>query len=76
MKCDYFGPANGHNHQHGDVRTWQQKMRDRGWSIAVDQWYGGDSEKICRQFQAEKGLGVDGLVGPNTWAATWNAPVT
>ena len=76
LHVDYFGPAYGHNHTHSDVRTWQDKMRARGWSIDVDQIYGPGSEGVCRQFQAEKGLGVDGLVGPETWAATWNAPVT
>lgn len=59
-----------------NVRTWQQKMRDRGWSIGVDGCYGPESESVCRSFQAEKGLVVDGDVGPQTWAATWDAPVT
>ena len=76
LHVDYFGPAYGHNHTHADVRTWQDKMRARGWSIDVDQIYGPASENVCRQFQSEKHLGVDGLVGPETWAATWNAPVT
>ena len=71
---DYFGQS--HNSQHADVRTWQDKMRSRGWSISVDQIYGPASESICRQFQSEKGLGVDGLVGPETWSTTWTAPVT
>ncbi|WP_063838215.1 GH25 family lysozyme [Saccharothrix sp. ST-888] len=53
----------------GNVRTWQQRMRDRGWSITVDGWYGPASASICRQFQAEKGLAQDGIVGPQTWAA-------
>jgi hypothetical protein len=74
MHVDYFGQS--HNSQHADVRTWQQKMHDRGWSIDVDQVYGPASEGICRQFQSEKGLAVDGLVGPETWATTWSAPVT
>ena len=30
----------------------------------MDQIYGPASESVCRQFQSEKGLGVDGLVGP------------
>ncbi|WP_197085211.1 peptidoglycan-binding protein [Saccharothrix sp. ST-888] len=51
------------------VRAWQQRMRDRGWSITVDGWYGPSSTSICRQFQAEKGLTQDGIVGPATWAA-------
>jgi hypothetical protein len=60
---------------HGTA-TWQGQMVARGWSLAVDDMYGGDSERVCTQFQQEKGLGVDGVVGPETWAATWNAPVT
>lgn len=74
LHVDYFGQA--HNAQHADVRTWQQKMSSRGWTIGVDQIYGPQSEHVCRQFQAEKGLAVDGLVGPDTWAKTWTAPVT
>jgi hypothetical protein len=58
------------------VKTWQDKMRDRGWSLGVDGCYGPESEDVCRQFQAEKGLDADGDVGPKTWDATWNAPVT
>jgi hypothetical protein len=58
------------------VRVWQQKMKDRGWSLGVDGCYGPESENVCRQFQAEKGLSVDGDVGPKTWEATWTAPVT
>ncbi|MBC6461726.1 CHAP domain-containing protein [Actinomadura sp. HBU206391] len=62
---------------HGkDVRTWQAQMRKRGWSIAADGYYGAASAKICRQFQAEKKLGVDGIVGPATWRAAWEAVVT
>jgi hypothetical protein len=60
---------------HGTAQ-WQQQMVARGWSLGVDDMYGGESENVCRQFQAEKGLGVDGVVGPETWAATWTSPVT
>jgi peptidoglycan hydrolase-like protein with peptidoglycan-binding domain len=31
---------------------------------------------VCKQFQAEKRLTADGLVGAQTWNASWNAPVT
>lgn len=57
-------------------RTWQQKMKDRGWSITVDGDYGPKSEATCKRFQADKGLTVDGIVGPITWNATWTSPVT
>ncbi|GAA2141645.1 hypothetical protein GCM10009760_26020 [Kitasatospora kazusensis] len=59
-----------------DVRQWQQQMADRGWNITADGWYGPASASIARQFQQEKGLGVDGVVGPATWQAAWTAPVT
>ena len=59
-----------------NVSTWQSQMKVRGWGIGVDGKYGDQSYGICRQFQAEKGLSVDGLVGPDTWRNTWEAPVT
>ena len=59
-----------------EVRQWQQQMAKRGWRIAVDGTYGPGSAEICRKFQAEKGLQVDGKVGPKTWEMTWRAPVT
>lgn len=73
--------ARNHSGCYGDpdkshVKTWQQKMKDRGWSIGVDGCFGPESENVCRQFQVEKGLAVDGDVGPKTWDKTWSAPVT
>lgn len=60
-----------------DVRQWQQRMRDRGWRIGVDGYYGQESAGVCRAFQTEKRLyPVDGIVGPVTWAAAWTSPVT
>lgn len=58
------------------VRTWQAQMRRRGWILSVDGEYGPESESVCRQFQREKGLVNDGVVGPRTWEATWKAPIT
>jgi surface antigen len=58
-----------------DVRTWQQRMHDRGWTLDVDGAYGPESDQVCRDFQAGKRLEVDGVVGPETWRAAW-APVT
>lgn len=62
--------------------TWQDRMRQRGWlnssgdPLTVDGWYGPEAERVCRLFQNEKGLSVDGIVGPDTWNATWEAPTT
>ncbi|HUW00748.1 MAG TPA: N-acetylmuramoyl-L-alanine amidase [Acidimicrobiales bacterium] len=59
-----------------DVRVWQARMKQRGWNLAADGQYGPASESVCQKFQAEKRLGVDGIVGPATWDATFNSPIT
>jgi hypothetical protein len=83
--ADYLGQPSPDPHCHSgyyggvdnqNVTTWQAQMSARGWAIDVDGCYGPDSESICRQFQAEKKLAVDGLVGPSTWQASWTMPVT
>jgi hypothetical protein len=57
---------------HGDdVRDWQRRMAERGWPIAVDGWYGPASARVARLFQQDKGLVVDGVVGPVTWDAAF-----
>ncbi|WP_308294769.1 N-acetylmuramoyl-L-alanine amidase [Streptomyces sp. JJ66] len=61
---------------HSGVRTWQARMRERGWSLGVDGAYGEESRRVCLAFQAEKGLTEDGVVGPTTWHAAWSSPVT
>ena len=62
--------------RHASVRTWQTQMRARGWKITVDGVYGPASKTICQQFQREKKLKADGIVGPATWRATWESPIT
>lgn len=79
----YFGPRSGpaqsvsgyYSHR-DDLRRWQQRMHDRGWTIGVDGLYGPNTAENARQFQREKGLEVDGLIGPQTWAAAWTAVVS
>lgn len=58
------------------VRQWQGHMRARGWRIDVDGDYGHQSQAVCSEFEAEKRLRVDGVVGPVVWAATWRARVS
>jgi peptidoglycan hydrolase-like protein with peptidoglycan-binding domain len=57
------------------VRQWQQRMKDRGWPIEVDGQYGSGAVEVCRDFQRQKGLGVNGTVDEATWDATWSAPL-
>lgn len=56
------------------VHQLQDRLADRGWSIKVDGDFGDKTEAVVRAFQKEKRLGVDGIVGPNTWQALWTAP--
>jgi hypothetical protein len=67
--------------QGADVRTWQSRMRERTWRIDVDGWYGPQSESVCRAFQRDSTannwpLADDGIVGPLTWRASWERPVS
>jgi hypothetical protein len=64
-----------------NVRTWQQRMADRGWALTVDGWYGQQSKSVCEQFQQDSSahgwpLTVDGVVGEQTWNAAWQRPTT
>lgn len=88
----YFGPEGGPAESvsgwYGNTRDlarWQQKMKDRGWIIEPDGLYGAKGDTSPEQsitgrtalaFQKEKGLKADGLIGPDTWRAAWEAPVT
>ncbi|TCU48351.1 N-acetylmuramoyl-L-alanine amidase [Curtobacterium sp. PhB146] len=82
----YFGPKSGparsvsgyYSHRE-DLRTFQRQMIARGWTFpryGADGLYGDELRDNVLAFQREKGLEVDGLVGPATWRAAWTEPVT
>jgi peptidoglycan hydrolase-like protein with peptidoglycan-binding domain len=79
----YFGPRSGpassvsgfYSHR-ADLRAWQSRMLARGWDIDPDGLYGPETASVAVHFQREKHLGIDGLIGPQTWAAAWTAPIT
>lgn len=82
------GPVQSVSGWHGNgqaVRAFQQRLKDRGWNITVDGYYGhmGDTDwsqsetgNIIHQYQVEKGLVPDGLGGINTWTSLWRDPIT
>lgn len=71
LHVDYLGK--NHNAKHADVRVWQQKMQSWGWftQAQVDGVFGPNTESVAKRFQAQQGLGQDGLVGQQTWNKTW-----
>ncbi len=58
-----------------DVKAWQRQMRARGVQIPVDGVYGDASRDACLAFQRAQGLDADGVVGPLTWSASWEAAI-
>jgi hypothetical protein len=57
-----------------DVKRWQAHLASKGWDIAVDGSYQTQSDAVCRAFQRENGLKIDGKVGPQTWPASCSYP--
>jgi peptidoglycan hydrolase-like protein with peptidoglycan-binding domain len=63
-------------------------MIARGWDLGpdgADGYYGPKGQtnpddsytgRAAKAFQAEKGLTVDGKIGPSTWDTAWTAPIT
>lgn len=47
----------------------QQKLRDLGFDITADCTYGPITAHAVRSFQAQAGIAVDGIVGPETLRA-------
>lgn len=54
-----------------EVRLLQWTLNQYGIKTAVDGIFGPATEKNVRQYQADKGLKVDGIVGKNTWVAIY-----
>lgn len=64
-----------------DIRTYQEQMNARDPHLAeigflIDGVYGEQSKNVTTQFQAEQHLDVDGMVGPQTWNAAFEAPTS
>ena len=70
--------------QGNDVLTWQMRMISRGWNFGTSGSTGkGDDSvfseacyDVLMRFQRQKGLKADGLLGPMSWNAAWETPVT
>jgi len=55
-----------------EVKTLQARLLALGYALpryGVDGDFGPETEKAVRAYQRARGLDVDGIVGPQTWAA-------
>jgi hypothetical protein len=66
-----IGTTDGDTDSGNGVSTWQGRAADLGYTIAVDGVYSSSDAAIARQIQARYGITVDGIVGPQTWSATF-----
>lgn len=54
-----------------DIETWQRRLRELGYTIAVDGQFGPMTAAATKVFQRDHGLAADGIVGPKSWGAAW-----
>jgi hypothetical protein len=56
--------------QGDDVRQLEQRLKDLNlYAGSIDGIFGSGVQSAVRTFQGTNGLGVDGVVGPQTWSA-------
>jgi peptidoglycan/xylan/chitin deacetylase (PgdA/CDA1 family)/peptidoglycan hydrolase-like protein with peptidoglycan-binding domain len=49
------------------VRTMQQALANKGYSLSADGVFGPMTQNAVRSFQSSQGIAADGIVGPVTW---------
>ena len=59
-----------------DVLLWQRQMIHRGWTLTADSIFDESDHDVLIKFQKEKGLEHDGKIGPMSWNAAWESPIT
>jgi hypothetical protein len=53
------------------VTTWQRQMVENGYPVVIDGVMNANDTQWVEKIQRDSGSTVDGSLGPQTWAATW-----
>ncbi|WP_433165126.1 penicillin-insensitive murein endopeptidase [Kribbella sp. CA-247076] len=64
-----FFPTQSGGNRGADVLAIQYLLQHHGQSVAADGVFGPATTTAAKAFQTAKGLGADGIVGPQTWGA-------
>ena len=64
-----FFPTQSSGNRGADVQAIQFLLQYAGQSVDADGVFGATTVSAGKAFQTAKGLGVDGIVGPQTWGA-------
>lgn len=85
----WFGPESDNPRNHSGywrrdrdgVWALQTELRQRGWSLKADGFYGPVTERTVEAFQRDSTangwwLADDGLVGTETWLVIWERPIS
>ena len=63
----YYSETLQKGSQGEETKKWQTFLKSQGYDLNVDGIFGDVTDKYTREYQAANGLGVDGIVGKNTW---------
>lgn len=58
------------------VSTWQRRMRELGYPVKVDGVMNAADTKWVVEIEQARGISDTGILGPQTWAATWEGGTT
>ncbi len=64
-----FFPTQSSGNRGADVLAIQYLLQHNGQAAPADGVFGASTVDATKAFQTAKGLGADGIVGPQTWAA-------
>lgn len=72
----YFHKGLHDKSEPGSIGRIQGRMKFRGWKMDATGVFDEHTRQVVREFQQQKNLEVDGVVGPYTWNGLWELPIT